>query len=93
MGITPLTARLLCNRGYTDPASAELFFGNDERVWHDPMLMADMTPAVRRVLEAGMFAAAWNVPRTNFDELYERLISWGVTEFTEDHHCSMGLNY
>ena len=52
MGITPLTARLLCNRGYTDPASAELFFGNDERVWHDPMLMADMTPAVRRVLEA-----------------------------------------
>ena len=52
MGITPLTARLLCNRGYTDPASAELFFGNDERVWHDPMLMADMNPAVRRVLEA-----------------------------------------
>ena len=52
MGIMPLTARLLCNRGYTDPASAELFFGNDERVWHDPMLMADMTPAVRRVLEA-----------------------------------------
>ncbi len=52
MGITPLTARLLCNRGYTAPASAELFFGNDERVWHDPMLMADMTPAVRRVLEA-----------------------------------------
>ena len=52
MGITPLTARLLCNRGYTDPASAELFFGNDERVWHDPMLMADMTLAVRRMLEA-----------------------------------------
>ena len=52
MGITPLTARLLCNRGYTDPASAELFFGNDERVWHDPMLMADMEPAVARVLAA-----------------------------------------
>ena len=52
MGITPLTARLLCNRGYTDPASAELFFGNDERVWHDPMLMADMPHAVRRVLDA-----------------------------------------
>lgn len=48
---------------------------------------------VRRVLEAGMFAAAWNIPRANFDELYERMISWGVTEFTEDHHCSMGLNY
>ncbi len=52
LGVTPLTARLLCNRGYTDPAAAELFFGNDERVWHDPMLMADMEPAVRRVLEA-----------------------------------------
>ena len=52
MGITPLTARLLCNRGYTDPAAAELFFGNDERVWHDPMLMADMLHAVRRVLDA-----------------------------------------
>lgn len=23
---------------------------------------------------------------------YERLISFGVTEFTEDYHCSMGLN-
>ena len=52
MGITPLTARLLCNRGYADPAAAELFFGNDERVWHDPMLMADMAPAVSRVLAA-----------------------------------------
>lgn len=52
LGITPLTARLLCNRGYTDPASAELFFGNDARVWHDPMLMADMKYAVTRVLEA-----------------------------------------
>ena len=23
LGVTPLTARLLCNRGYTDPAEAE----------------------------------------------------------------------
>lgn len=52
LGITPLTARLLCNRGYTDPAAAKLFFDNDERVWHDPMLMADMEPAVTRVLSA-----------------------------------------
>lgn len=50
--ITPLTARLLCNRGYADPASAALFLANDERVWHDPMLMADMDVAVKRVLEA-----------------------------------------
>ena len=52
LGITPLTARLLCNRGYTNPTEAELFLHNDERVWHDPMLMADMEPAVARVLEA-----------------------------------------
>ncbi len=52
LGVTPLTARLLCNRGYTDPAAASLFLENDERVWHDPMLMADMKPAVERILTA-----------------------------------------
>ena len=40
----------------------------------------------------GAFASAWNIGRRNFAE-YERLISLGVTEFTEDYHCSMGLNY
>ncbi len=50
--ISSLTARLLCNRGYTDAASAEMFLSNDERVWHDPYLMADMAPAVTRTLEA-----------------------------------------
>ena len=41
---------------------------------------------------AGFFASAWNVKRRDFSE-YEKLSSWGVTEFTEDYHCSMGLNY
>ena len=41
---------------------------------------------------AGLFAAAWNIRRRDFFE-YERLFSWGVTEFTEDYHCSMGLPY
>ncbi len=50
--ISPLTARLLINRGYTDAASAELFLGNDERTWHDPYLLADMAPAVERTLRA-----------------------------------------
>ena len=44
------------------------------------------------IRNAGMFAAAWGIKRRDFDE-YERLISWGVSEFTEDYHCSMGLNY
>lgn len=44
------------------------------------------------IISAGFFAAAWSIRRRDFEE-YERLISWGVTEFTEDYHCSMGLNY
>ena len=52
LGISLLTARLLCNRGYRDPGAATLFLGNDERLWHDPLLMADMRPAVERVLNA-----------------------------------------
>ncbi len=50
--ISPLCARLLCQRGYTDAACAELFLENDERIWHDPYLMADMKAAVARTLEA-----------------------------------------
>lgn len=50
--ISPLLARLLCNRGYGDAERAELFLGNDERAWHDPYLMADMAPAVTRTLDA-----------------------------------------
>ena len=46
----------------------------------------------REICEAGYFASAWDVKRRKFSE-YERLMSWGVTEFTEDYHCSMGLNY
>ncbi|MGN1446220.1 MAG: hypothetical protein ACI4WV_07980, partial [Eubacteriales bacterium] len=45
LGITPVTARLLCNRGYTDPRQAELFLGADENTWHDPYLLRDMEPA------------------------------------------------
>ncbi len=52
LGVSPLTARLLCNRGFRDPADAGLFLGNDEQVWEDPFLMADMEPAVERVLRA-----------------------------------------
>ena len=52
LGITPVTARLLCNRGYTDSRQAELFLGADENTWHDPYLLRDMEAAVRRTLEA-----------------------------------------
>lgn len=48
--------------------------------------------AAQEIISAGMFAAAYAVPRTTSAE-YERVISYGVTEFTEDYHCSMGLNW
>lgn len=54
---------------------------------------ADYTEEIATAIRnAGLFAAAWNIKRRDFEE-YEKLMSWGVTEFTEDHHCSMGLNY
>jgi len=46
----------------------------------------------KSITEAGFFASAWGVWRHDFAD-YEQLIGWGVTEFTEDYHCSMGLNY
>ena len=46
----------------------------------------------KEVLNAGLFAAVWDAKRRDFDE-YERLISWGISEFTEDYHCSFGLNF
>jgi len=46
----------------------------------------------KMIRDAGFFAAAWNIARRDYDE-YERLFKMGVTEFTEDNHCSMGLNY
>jgi len=52
LGVTKLTARILAQRGCDTPESAELFLGNDERVWHDPMQMADMERAVERTLRA-----------------------------------------
>lgn len=42
-----------------------------------------------RILAASMFAAAWDIPRSDFDEVYGRLIALGVTEFTEDHHLPL----
>ncbi|MBQ3076101.1 MAG: hypothetical protein IJC26_08525 [Clostridia bacterium] len=48
--------------------------------------------AVKHILEMGFSVAAYYLPRGEMS-IYEKLISWGVTEFTEDHHISMGLNW
>ena len=57
------------------------------------VLFRDYTEQIAATIRnAGLFAAAWGIKRRDFEE-YERLLGWGVTEFTEDYHCSMGLNY
>ena len=38
--------------------------------------------------ESGVYDMG-NCPAT----VYDQFISWGITEFTEDYHCSMGLNW
>ena len=45
----------------------------------------------RAIRDAGFFAAAYDVGMRDYTE-YETLLSYGVSEFTEDFHCSMGLN-
>ena len=46
----------------------------------------------KAITDAGFFASVWELKRLDFDE-YTKLMSWPHTEFTEDYHCSMGLNY
>lgn len=46
----------------------------------------------KKITEAGFFASVWNVERRDFSE-YEKWASFGISESTEDFHCSMGLNF
>lgn len=50
--ITPLTAQLLYNRGFTDGEKAESFIQNKNISFHDPFLLADMDKAVERIFRA-----------------------------------------
>lgn len=52
LGIHPLTARLLCNRGVTDLEEARRFLTVDVAQLHDPMLMDGMQVAVDRIRSA-----------------------------------------
>jgi single-stranded-DNA-specific exonuclease len=50
--LPPLVARLLCQRGLADPDAASRFLKPSIDQLHDPMLLADMAPAVDRLLKA-----------------------------------------
>src|SRR4029450_2460624 len=50
--VSPVTARLLCIRGLDDPTRAQRFLSPSLADLHDPFALADMTPAVERILGA-----------------------------------------
>ena len=52
LGISPVTARLLCIRGLGDLERAQRFLAPSLDDLHDPFLLTDMAPAVERVLGA-----------------------------------------
>ncbi|MBE6706901.1 MAG: single-stranded-DNA-specific exonuclease RecJ [Ruminococcaceae bacterium] len=52
LGVSPLFATLLYNRGYTDADAASRFLRFAEEDFHDPFLMRDMERAVERILRA-----------------------------------------
>src|SRR6266536_1655554 len=52
LGIAPIVARLLCQRGLSDPEVAGRFLNPSLDHLHDPMLLADMGRAVDRIVAA-----------------------------------------
>src|SRR2546426_9812827 len=52
LGIAPIVARLLCQRGISDPGLAERFLNPSLDHLHDPLLLADMRVAVDRIMAA-----------------------------------------
>jgi single-stranded-DNA-specific exonuclease len=52
LNLPPLVARLLCQRGLGDPEVASRFLDPRLEHLHDPMRLADMRPAVERILAA-----------------------------------------
>jgi single-stranded-DNA-specific exonuclease len=52
LGVAPIVARLLCQRGLSDPEVADRFLKPSLDHLHDPMLLAGMGAAVDRILAA-----------------------------------------
>ncbi|MEO5819720.1 MAG: single-stranded-DNA-specific exonuclease RecJ [Vicinamibacteraceae bacterium] len=52
LDISPVVARLLCQRGIDTPAAAARFLSPSIEHLHDPFLLTDLRPAVERLLAA-----------------------------------------
>jgi single-stranded-DNA-specific exonuclease len=52
LGVAPIVARLLCQRGFSDPEQAHRFLNPSLDQLHDPLLLTDMTVACDRLLAA-----------------------------------------
>ena len=52
LAVSPIVARLLCQRGFSDPELANRFLNPSLDHLHDPMLLADMSVAVDRIMGA-----------------------------------------
>ena len=52
LNVSNVVARLIYNRGYSDPASGAEFIDPDVSRLHDPFLMKDMDVAVKRISES-----------------------------------------
>ncbi len=52
LGVTPVFARLLCQRGLADPEAARRFLAPSLDHLHDPLRLPDMATAVERILAA-----------------------------------------
>src|SRR6195256_3762411 len=52
LGIAPVVARLLCQRGLGDPETARRFLNPSLDHLHDPLMLADMRVAVDRIMAA-----------------------------------------
>ncbi len=52
LGVSPVVARLLCQRGLSDPELADRFLNPSLDHLHDPMLLKDMDVAVDRIMGA-----------------------------------------
>ena len=78
--------------GRTEELKNSVFAHAACRVGVEHRMSAVTEASVREILDAGFFAAVWNVGRKSSED-YRRVMAYGVTEFTEDAHCSMGLNW